>query len=618
VPGTYKTTEVASWTSAPGELFSNARFSPDGKLIAFASTKSGSKNIWVTQTGSTEAIQITNDAYSNTDPVWSSKGDEIAYFSDRSSSPDAAHLSGIWRVSALGGAPKLVGQLTDRNIELRRWGASGRIYYELKKELYAMDPATGAAEKITSIGREDAALINIAADEATTIYSINEKDKWRIVKGRVGDERAVDQISGPGRLDGIVWLPEKKRLFYSATVDGVVQTFVSSAGSGASSRITAAETDAGVVDASSDGRSILYSSAKEESNLWRVSVADGAETPVVRDRNSKLWPSVSYDGARVAFQSEKNMSLGNHIFDSAISVRALKGTDNEPVTRIVERGFLPSWSPDGSMIAFLRNDAGKKDLYVVNPNGGSDRKLSTDGIATGGYSVSPYNYTQTAAFDWSPDGAWIAFVADAGGVANVTLVNVRDGSQRILVENADKTVTFACPLFSPDGTKIAVVSRSAGAAGGKPDVRIRVMTIPDGSIADLPLTNNARLLGWAADGTDLFVAEPSNASGLPPETSIRTVPLSGPSRVVATWKNAYYYNIFLSHDRRSLAFAARNDGKDDLWVSSLAAGSVPRKLTNNNDSGLYFSRMEWLRDGSGITFGKQTRFSLLSMITDID
>ncbi len=617
VPGTYKTTEVASWTSAPGELFSNARFSPDGKLIAFASTKSGSKNIWVTQTGSTEAIQITNDAYSNTDPVWSSKGDEIAYFSDRSSSPDAAHLSGIWRVSALGGAPKLVGQLTDRNIELRRWGASGRIYYELKKELYAMDPATGAAEKITSIGREDAALINIAADEATTIYSINEKDKWRIVKGRVGDERAVDEIRGRGRLDGIVWLPEKKRLFYSATVDGVVQTFVSSAGSGLSSRITAAETDAGVVDASFDGRSILYSSAKEESNLWRVSAVDGNETPVVRDRNSKLWPSVSHDGSRVAFQSEKNMSLGNHIFDSAISVRSLKGSDNEPVTRIVERGFLPSWSPDSSMIAFLRNDAGKKELLVVNPNGGSDKKLST-GVATGGYSVSPYNYTQASPFDWSADSASIVFVTDTDGPANVSIVDVRTGSQRPLTDNTDKALTFACPLFSPDGTKVAVVSRSSVPAGGRADVRVRVINMADNSAVELPLSSNSRLLGWAADGAGVMVAEASSASGLPPETVVKLVPLSGSARVVANWKNAYYYNIFLSHDRGSIAFAARNAGKDDLWVASLTGGAAPRRLTNNNDSGLYFSRMEWLHDGSGIIFGKQTRFSLLSMVTDID
>jgi hypothetical protein len=82
-------------------------------------------------------------------------------------------------------------------------------------------------------------------------------------------------------------------------------------------------------------------------------------------------------------------------------------------------------------------------------------------------------------------------------------------------------------------------------------------------------------------------------------------------------KNAYFYNIFLADDRRSIAFAARNDNRDDLWVMQLPGG-LPRKITNNNDSGLYYSRLAWFHDGSAITFGKQTRFSLLSMITGIE
>ncbi len=620
-PGTYKMAEVASWTSAPGELFSSARFSPDGKLIAFASTRSGSKNIWVTQTGSTEAIQITNDAFSNTDPVWSAKGDEIAYFSDRTASSDAAHLSGIWRVSALGGTPKLVGPLTDRNIELRRWSASGRIYYELKKELYAMDPASGATEKVTSIGRDDVAYINVAADEKSLIYALIQKDAWRIVTGSIGSDRTADEIGGTGRLDEIIWLPEKKRVFYSSTVEGVLQAFVASPGAGAGTRITASETDASVVDASPDGRSILFSSAKEESNLWRVSVADGAEAPVVRDRNSKLWPSVSPDDTRVAFQSEKNMSLGNHIWDSAIILRALKqGTDNEPMTRLVENGFLPSWSPDGTMIAFLRDDAGKKDLFVVNPNGGSERKLSSGGISTAGYSVSPYNYTQTGAFDWSPESSTISFAAEANGAPNVVLVNARDGTQRILTDNADKAQSFGCPVFSPDGTQIAVMSRIAGAGGAKNEARVRIIDTLSNSSSELALSvSNVRLLGWSADGRGVIVAEASKLSGLPPETAIKLIPIAGGGeKLVANLKNAYYYNIFLSNDRKLIAFAARDADKDDLWVVPAAGGGTPRRLTNNNDTGLYYSRLEWLNDGSGIVFGKQTRFSLLSMVTDID
>jgi eukaryotic-like serine/threonine-protein kinase len=618
-PGTYKTTEVASWTSAPGELFSSARFSPDGRLIAFASTRSGSKNIWVTQTGSTEPIQITNDGYSNTDPVWSAKGDEIAYFSDRSGTPDA-HLSGVWRVSALGGTPRFVGALTDRTAELRRWGASGRIYFELGKELHAMDPATGATQKVTALAREDAAFINIAADEKSLVYALVEKDAWRIVTGSVGSERVTDELSGTGRPDEIIWLPEKRRIFYSAAVEGVLQVFAASQGAAAGSRITASETDASVVDASPDGTSILFSSAKEESNLWRVSLAGGQEAPVVRDRNSKLWPSVAPDNSRVAFQSEKNMSLGNHIFDSAIVVRPLRqGPESETGTKVTEHGFLPAWSPDASLIAYVRSEGPAKDLYVVNPNGGSERKLSAAGISTSGYSVSPYNYLQAAAFDWSPAGGAIAYATQGNGFSNVAVVNVRDGTERIITTNAEKTRTFGCPLFSPDGTQLAVMEREAGSAEGRPAVRLRIMNISDGTAGELPVSGaNARLLGWTADAKGLIVAEAAKPSGLPPETTLKIVAVGGGSEKVAvSVKNAYYYNIFLSDDRKLIAFAARTDGKDDIWVVP-STGGTPRKLTSNNDSGLYYSRMDWLHDGSEIVFGKQTRFSLLSMVTDID
>jgi hypothetical protein len=81
-------------------------------------------------------------------------------------------------------------------------------------------------------------------------------------------------------------------------------------------------------------------------------------------------------------------------------------------------------------------------------------------------------------------------------------------------------------------------------------------------------------------------------------------------------KNIYFYNIFLSDDRKLIAYAARTDNKDDIWIVPSAWGAA-RKVTNNNYSGLYYSRLAWLHDGSSIVFGKQTRYSLLSLITGI-
>ena len=62
------------------------------------------------------------------------------------------------------------------------------------------------------------------------------------------------------------------------------------------------------------------------------------------------------------------------------------------------------------------------------------------------------------------------------------------------------------------------------------------------------------------------------------------------------------------------AYNARNEDLDDIWTVSLDGGE-PKRATKNNDSSLNFSRLAWFNDGNAVVFGKQSRFSLLSMLT---
>jgi Tol biopolymer transport system component len=122
------------------------------------------------------------------------------------------------------------------------------------------------------------------------------------------------------------------------------------------------------------------------------------------------------------------------------------GTGLRQLTHCQRPGCLqdyePAWSPDGSQIAFVRN----QDIYLMNANGTGVRHLTR--------AATPLGDGQPA---WSPDGHKLAFVVFSAG---------SDKHSAIYVMNADGThVTrltdclTGClnsePAWSPDGTKIA-------------------------------------------------------------------------------------------------------------------------------------------------------------------
>ncbi len=617
-----KVTDVASWSSAPGELVAKASFSPDGKMIAFASTKSGTKNIWVTQTASTEAIQVTNDNYSNTNPIWSPKGDEIAYFSQKANLADRqSNSTGVWRVPALGGTPKSVGAISDGSSQLRRWTASGKIYFQSGNDLHVLDMASGTSRPATSFGEKGLKVkwASISADEKSIAYTTQNEAAWTLFVGDASGVNPTKVAEGPGEVEDVAWVPEKKRIFYSAIVNGVFQVFVTDIGSGRSVRITSSETDSVVIDAAPDGRSVIFSSAREESNLWRINTANSQETPLARDLNSKLWPAVSPDNAKMAFQSIKNLSAGNHLMESSIVVKPVKTRDEgERPTLLAENGYLPTWSPDGTMLAFMRRSLeGVVALLAANPNGGGERLLTSGGIPVIGYSVSPYNHVQTKAFAWSPDSSKIAYISERGGASNIWAVSTRDAADASLTNNTNPELRFSCPIWSPDGRMVAFSTQRTG-DDGKQLKGLKIHDVQSLKTAEvLEKTSLIRLIGWTADGSGLIFAEADRSGALPSETVLNRVAVAGGAEtVIARLKNVYYYNIFLSEDRKNIAYAARNQDKDDIWIIP-STGGEGRKLTGNNDSDVYFSRLAWLPDGSAIVFGKQTRFSLLSIINDI-
>ena len=615
----FKRTEIASWNSAPGEIFSDGGFSPDGKMVAFYTAESGSRDIWIKQTSLGETIQATKDSFDNSHPIWSPTGSEIAFFSNRGKQGEEQNsgATGIWRIPALGGTPILVVE-ADVGTKLRSWSESGKIYYESRGNLFSVYIETGAPKQITSFPSQNKEMefISISSDEKQIAYGKKGKN-WQVFAASLPDGEPRQIAPESSKITAIVWHPDNKRVLYSAKVDRTIQVFSSSVADNKSNQLTFSDVDHHVSGVTKDGTSILFGSAKEESNLWQVNTVTSEESAVASSIDSELWSDVSPDNQKVVFQSIKNLAQGNNLKMGSILVKTI-GSDAQPL-KIAETGYLPRWSPQGDQLAFMRSEGNKPQIWSAGETGGREKKLTNVEMRDIGYSVSPYNQVEAAYFSWSPDGKSIVYVSKQNGFSNIRLTAAYGSSDIQITDNNDETLLFDCPMWSSDGSSIAYFSRQKKAnTEGKLTSGLSIIDIDSKTERRVFETHLwFRLIGWSGSDQGLIIASPTKKyTVLPREIFLSEVNIeTGKPTPIATLKNTYYYNIQISPKRSEIAYVSHEDDKDNILLISIKGDRV-RKLTSNSDRNQYFSSLSWSPDGRTIFFGKQTRFSLLSMLSN--
>ena len=215
-----------------------------------------------------------------------------------------------------------------------------------------------------------------------------------------------------------------------------------------------------------------------------------------------IAPTFSPDGSQIAFAW--NAGAGDE-FD--LYVKPLGSERLLRLTHQPSKWISPAWSPDGSRIAFIRQADEAAGIFVIPALGGPEWRVLGTGVA-----IQPYKQVS-----WSPDGRVLAYSAYAPiGNAHVYLVPLDTLNPQLLAP-APECVEAGEPAFSPNGKELALVCFSSAAVHA-----IYVVQLPHGPMRRLAsMMGNPLGLAWAPDGSRLILANDPGDGGELWEVSLK-------------------------------------------------------------------------------------------------
>lgn len=532
-------------TSSPA-LDAFPAWSPDGRAIAYASDRGGRFEIFVRDLAAGgDRLALTSDGQHNVHPAWSPDGSRLAYHS--------SGRGGIWVMARSGGPPTQISRFGSRPA----WSPDGtRIAFH------------GAPYTEPS---------------ATAFETFGPSSLW-VVEASGGTPRRATQGWRPeGSHVRPTWFPDGRRLFFASQRLDTTVFWSVDLDSGALTQVLDAGARALDAVMAPDGRAVYYVRMHDHFDLWTLPLTSrgtAAGAPQL------LLPPSELDVRHVAVHPR-----GDQV--AYVAMATLGGLRSLPLHRdgvpsgpsisvaadAVRSARRPSFSPDGSRVAFERQTAGAPpSVWLLDLARGSLSSLLK----------GPLDARDPA---WSRDGQHVYFETGEGEAVALRALRIADGQVEDVARLVDGDHTLLRPRVSPDRTRLAYTRSAEG------QLEVWVRTLAGGQDTRVArLGDGAAFPTWSPDGRQLALDVWKDGHAQVYVADLASGTLAQVSRDVdQAWVRSW------SPDGTRLAFAGARDGRWNVW-SVARDGADLRQLTTYGDEHHYVRNPEWSPQGDRLVY----------------